>query len=237
MPGVEPGRRVSLRTTRAAAEYTVTATVSGSAVYFSDEEANTLAVVHAVGVLAKPGVHSEDLADTLSAQLGVSTFTGDDRSQVERPDVARARGDLTEMAGALGGSVVVIAILVVAGTLSVNVHQRRRELALMRAVGAAPKQIHRMLAAEALVLSIVAAVAGCPLGILAAQILRQVLVLAGMVPGNFAFSHGILPMIVAVATCLLAVQVAVFGVSRTSALVAAASILLPARLVLKGERP
>ncbi|MGW7530978.1 ABC transporter permease [Amycolatopsis sp. NPDC054798] len=226
--GLGPGSAVRIQTTEAAAEYRVSgvAKLSGAdgelrapVVFFADAEAHDLAGrgdrVDAVGVFPRPGADPGDLADRLSERLGdhAEVTAGDDRSRIENPDVASARGALQEIAGSLGGTVLLIAILVVASTLALSVHQRRRELAVLRAIAATPRQIWKMLAAEALVLSAVASAIGCLPGILAAQLLRGALVLIGVVPSDFSFSVGVLPMLVAVLAGVATAQIATFAVA------------------------
>ncbi|MBB1156542.1 ABC transporter permease [Amycolatopsis dendrobii] len=227
-PGWEAGAAVRIQTTEAAAEYRVVGVAKLSeadgdlrapVAFFADAEAESLAGrgdrVDAVGVFPRPGVDPGDLADRLTAALGseAEVTTGDDRSRIENPDVASASSTLREIAGSLGGTVLLIAILVVASTLALSVHQRRRELAVLRAIAATPRQIWKMLAAEALVLSVVASAIGCLPGILAAQLLRGALVLIGVVPEDFSFSVGILPMLVAVLAGVATAQIATFAVA------------------------
>ncbi|MGW3207627.1 FtsX-like permease family protein [Streptomyces sp. NPDC001135] len=228
--GVSPGQRVKLATTQKAREFLVTGVASlrgadgplrSAAVFFSDAEATALyghpGRIDAVGVLAAPGTDPDELADRIDGRLdgsGAQTYLGDDRSQVEFHDVASARSDLTELAASLGATVVLIAMIVVASTLALNVHQRRRELALLRAVAATPRQVYKMMAAEVLLVSLVASVIGCLPGIVVAKIMRGALSLIGMVPKDFAFSYGPLPMLVAVFASVLAAEVAAVGVAR-----------------------
>ena len=225
-----PGDSVRLATTERARKYEVTGIASpeeadGSlrspAVFFSDAEATRLyghpGTVDAVGVLAAKGADVDELAGRLDDRLsnrGAQLYRGDDRSQVEFHDVASARSGLTEMAASLGATVVLIAMIVVASTLALNVHQRRRELALLRAVAATPRQIYKMTAAETLLVSLVASVIGCLPGIVVAQAMRSALSLIGMVPEDFAFSYGPLPMLVAVFASVVAAEVAAVGVAR-----------------------
>ncbi|MFE7659587.1 ABC transporter permease [Streptomyces celluloflavus] len=228
--GVATGGTVRLATTRAAAEFKVVGVVAyqgpggtlrSPPVFFSDAQARELYgrddQVSAIGVLATKGTDPGELADRIGKKLGgtpVDIYTGDGRSGVENPDVAAARGRLKELAGSLGGTVILITMLVVSSTLALGVHQRRRELALLRAVGATPRQIHKMIAGEALVISLPASVLGCLPGVPAAEVLRGALSLIGVVPGDFAFSYGPVPMLAAVAIGVLTAQVAGFAVAR-----------------------
>ncbi|WP_030883766.1 FtsX-like permease family protein [Streptomyces sp. NRRL F-5053] len=225
-----PGDSVRLATTQQARKYEVTGVAGlrgadgplrSAAVFFSDAEATKLyghsGKVDAVGVLAAHGTDLDELAGRLDTRLsdsGAQLYRGDARSQVEFHDVASARSGLTEMAASLGATVVLIAMIVVASTLALNVHQRRRELALLRAVAATPRQVYKMMAAETLVVSLVASVIGCLPGILVARFMRAALSLVGMVPEDFEFSYGPLPMLVAVFASVVAAEVAAVGVAR-----------------------
>ncbi|WP_194377626.1 FtsX-like permease family protein [Streptomyces durbertensis] len=225
-----PGDTVRLATTERARDYKVTGVASlqgvdgplrSPAVFFSDSEATKLyghpGKIDAVGVLAAPGTDVDELAGRLDDRLsdaGVKLYRGDSRSQVEFHDVASARSGLTDMAASLGATVVLIAMIVVASTLALNVHQRRRELALLRAVAATPRQVYKMMAAETLIVSLVASVIGCLPGVFVAQLMRGALSWIGMLPEDFEFSYGPLPMLVAVAASVIAAELATIGVAR-----------------------
>ncbi|KJS63088.1 FtsX-like permease family protein [Streptomyces rubellomurinus] len=242
----EPGRRVRVAATREAREYLVTGVAAlrtpdgrpprSPAVFFCDAEAAALYAhpgrVDAVGVLPEPGTDPGALADRLDRRLagsGAVTYLGGDRSRVEFPDVASARSGLVESAASLGATVVLIAMIVVASTLALDGHQRRRELALLRAVAATPRQVYRLLAAEVLVVSLAAALLGCLPGVLVAGGLVKGLALAGVVPGDFALSYGPLPPLVAVLASVLAAEVAVLGVARRAVAVRPVEALTEAR--------
>ncbi|MGK5496618.1 ABC transporter permease [Streptomyces sp. URMC 125] len=228
--GVGPGDTVRIASTRPAGDYRVVGVVAytggGGAlrmppVFFAEGDARALYGrgdrVSAIGVLAAEGTDAERLADRVGDALDgarVELYTGDGRSSVENPDVASARGSLKELAGSLGGTVVLITMMVVGSTLALNIHQRRRELALLRAMGATPKQIHKMIAGEALVIALIASVLGCVPGVLAAGVMRGALSAIGVLPEDFSFSYGPLPMIAAVFTGVVAAQAAAFAVAR-----------------------
>ncbi|MFD1827017.1 MULTISPECIES: FtsX-like permease family protein [Mumia] len=80
-------------------------------------------------------------------------------------DAAREQLDgLLSMLGFMAGISGFMAIFVVASTFSFVVSARRRELALLRLVGATPRQVRRMIRAEALVVALFAACAGVVVG-------------------------------------------------------------------------
>jgi putative ABC transport system permease protein len=66
--------------------------------------------------------------------------------------------------GLLGLSVL-ISLLGIANTLSLSVHERTRESALLRALGLTRPQLRRMLSVEALILGIIGALVGVALGV------------------------------------------------------------------------
>jgi len=69
--------------------------------------------------------------------------------------------DLASMFGVMSGFSGFIAIFVVASTFSFVVSSRRRELGLLRLVGATPRQVRRMILGESLIVAAVASLAGC----------------------------------------------------------------------------
>lgn len=69
--------------------------------------------------------------------------------------------DLAAMFGVMSGFSGFIAIFVVASTFSFVVSSRRRELGLLRLIGATPRQVRRMILGESLIVATVASLAGC----------------------------------------------------------------------------
>ncbi|MEV8632898.1 FtsX-like permease family protein [Streptosporangium sp. NPDC051023] len=63
------------------------------------------------------------------------------------------------------GLAVLISLLGIANTLSLSVHERTRESALLRALGLTRPQLRRMLSVEALILGLIGALVGVVLGI------------------------------------------------------------------------
>ncbi|GAA2206163.1 ABC transporter permease [Nonomuraea monospora] len=63
------------------------------------------------------------------------------------------------------GLAILISLLGIANTLSLSVHERTRESALLRALGLSRPQLRRMLSVEALVLGLIGALVGVVLGV------------------------------------------------------------------------
>lgn len=107
-----------------------------------------------------------------------------------------------------------IAIFVVAGTYAFSVDQRRRELALLRAVGATPRQIKQLIVGETLLVGAAASAVGCVLAVPASWLLVRQLVGSGLLPDGAApaLSAGALAMAFVIG--LVVARLAVLPASR-----------------------
>ncbi|MBZ6205204.1 FtsX-like permease family protein [Streptomyces olivaceus] len=212
---------------RPAASYRVTALVDApdaDGVYFADATAAGLAgrdaggagpragTVDLVGLRVDEGAGDgaargagERVADAVRAEVagtGLKVVTGADRGDAVAPGAGSARSLLILLAGSLGGIVLLITGFVVAGALGVTIAGQRRDLALMRAVGATPRQIRRLAAAQSTVVAAVALVPGVAAGYLLAGRFRELLADRGVLPAELPLTVGPLP---ALATLLLVV--------------------------------
>jgi putative ABC transport system permease protein len=82
--------------------------------------------------------------------------------------------------GLLGLSVIV-ALLGIVNTLALAVHERTRELGLLRAVGMSRRQVRRMVRAESVITALIGAILGLVLGIVFAVIVSRPLAADGFV--------------------------------------------------------
>jgi len=184
------GQRVSTLTAAGAVTFTVCGTVSPvsweTAVFVTESEAARLSPriddVVALGPLARVR------AAVAGAQATV--LTGPARHDADPSQVrdTRALDDTVTLVPVMAGVAGVTAAFVVASTFAFAVVQRRRELALLRAVGATPDQVRRMVRGEALMVGSVASVLGVGLGIAGAQWLTDLLVNLGITPAWFRIS-------------------------------------------------
>ncbi len=76
---------------------------------------------------------------------------------------------------------VIVALLGIVNTLALAVHERTRELGLLRAVGMSRKQVRRMVRAESVITSLIGATLGAVLGIVFAVIVSRPLADEGFV--------------------------------------------------------
>lgn len=143
--------------------------------------------------------------------------TGAARGDAESPATTAARSLLPALAGSLAGVTLLVVGFIVGGALSVSVQAQRRELALMRAVGATPRQIRRLATTQAALVAALATVPGIGLGYLLAERFRELLVSIGLLPHGLPLTVGPLPAVAAALLILGVVSVAAWGAAyRTS---------------------
>ncbi|MGQ4430163.1 FtsX-like permease family protein [Streptomyces sp. SAS_260] len=224
--GVKPGDRVQIVVnSRPASGYRVSAVVNtpGAGVYFADRTAAGLSGlssrVDLVGLRTAPGAESRVAAEvrTKLKGTGLLAVTGAGRGDTAAPGAGASRSLLVLLAGSLSGIVLLITGFVMASALAVAIGGQRRDLALMRAVGATPKQIRRLAAAQSTVVAAVAVAPGVGLGYLLAGQFRGLLADRGVIPAQLPLTFSPLPAFAAVVLMLLAVQVSARGSAwRTS---------------------
>ncbi|WP_335983683.1 FtsX-like permease family protein [Streptomyces sp. CA2R106] len=179
-------------------------------VWFSDAQAPVLAghpgKADAIAVLAKGGTDTGALADSVKKALagsGAQVHTGDDRGAVEDPGLAYAKDTLFGIGGPFGGIATIVAIFTAAGTVALSVSQRAREYALLRAIGATPRQIRRAVASEALLVAPLAGILGTLPGIGLAHWWFGQLKGRGAIPDAVQIHVSAIPLLIAVGTGLL----------------------------------
>ncbi|MFF7251159.1 FtsX-like permease family protein [Embleya sp. NPDC008237] len=121
------------------------------------------------------------------------------------------------LAGTAVGTTVFAAAFVVASTFAFSVARRRRELALLRAVGATPRQVRRMVLREAALLSLPAGVLGCLLGRSAAPELITWLGEHRLAPAWLTVRQTMWPLYTAFATGVLVAVVGAAVAARQAA--------------------
>ncbi|EFL10254.1 MULTISPECIES: ABC transporter permease [Actinomycetes] len=197
-------------------------TVKSPAFFFSVTDAQRFnphpGTVGLVGVFPADGVDATELAGKISEQVPSATvLTGDDRGSAEFLGVSGSQLPLILLAAVFGGMVLVVMALVVSATISLTVRQRQQELALLRATGATPKQVHRMVVMETMAVGALAAVCGAFLGSLLGNWIFSTSGSLGIVPDELAFTQDI----IAFAAGIIATLAITFGAAWFAALAAA----------------
>ncbi|MBE1875544.1 FtsX-like permease family protein [Myceligenerans pegani] len=119
---------------------------------------------HAVWARAAAGVDAAALVGDLDTLADAAGATLDNGLQAEAADRQQLAVITWLVLGLLGISVV-IALVGIANTLGLSVFERTREHAMLRALGLTRRQLRRLLAVEAMLLTVVAAVLGTVLGV------------------------------------------------------------------------
>ncbi|MFF3141928.1 FtsX-like permease family protein [Streptomyces sp. NPDC057927] len=246
---LEPGDRLTVQSTQSPRTYRVTGIAAPAqevrhqtALFFSTAEARRLAAhpgqVTAFGVLPTKGTDAAVLKRSVSTALHgtraphgttAQVSAGDGRGPVEFLDAAAARTKLVSMGGAMGGTSLLVAVLVVVGTFALSVQQRHRELALLRAIAATPGQIRALLGREALIVGAAAGTTGALAGLPLGSWLHGRFVAMGAVPATLQHTVSVFPPFVALAATLLGAWAAARISSRRIARIRPAEALAEAR--------
>ncbi|MFE9409417.1 FtsX-like permease family protein [Streptomyces sp. NPDC006704] len=142
-----------------------------------------------------------------------------------RAPSAEGGQDVVSFVVPFGFSCLFVAAFAVAGAFSLAVQQRTREIALLRAIAATPRQVRRLIAVEAMVVTAASAAPGCGLGVLLAAAIRARLAAQSMIPGTFDLDFGAVALICAVAVCCVTAEAAVWRSGRRAARVRAVQAL------------
>jgi putative ABC transport system permease protein len=161
---------------------------------------------------AKPGVSPTALRDREKTALSgfpttdpmtIDDFKADQRKQVDQ---------LLGLIYALLSLSVIVALLGIVNTLALSVHERTRELGMLRAVGMTRRQVRRMVRAEAVITAVIGAVLGVALGVAFAAIVSRPLASEG-----FAFAIPVGTLITLLVLAAIAGTVAAIPPARRAA--------------------
>ncbi|MFE6662727.1 ABC transporter permease [Streptomyces sp. NPDC057697] len=210
--GNRTGDRVALDTPAGVREFRVSGTTATAAtVWFTDRQAVQLSGhpgrIDAIAVLAADGTATDTLARQVREAVGhtatAQVHTGDDRGAVETPALASTKEIFFGLGVSFGGVATMVAVFTAAGTVALSVGQRSREFALLRAIGATPRQLRRTIATESLLVAPLAGVLGCLPGAALALWWSGQLRDRGAVLDSVALHFSWLPPAIAVATTML----------------------------------
>ncbi|MDG9675201.1 ABC transporter permease [Micromonospora sp. DH14] len=218
--GLGVGAPVTVLTAVGPEPYTVTGLVDGPGVHVADEVAAALAPgVRAIGLVLAPGADPERVATAARGVVGGDgrVLTGAARGVLEPPGDARTRWIGMQVLTATAALAGFVTVFVVSSTFAFTVAQRRRELGLLRAVGATGRQVRRMVGAEAIVVGASAGLVGLLLGAALAPVLGRLLVEVGYEPSTFRVRYELWPVAVSLAAGPVIAVLAVWSASRRAA--------------------
>jgi putative ABC transport system permease protein len=209
------GSRVSVVTADGSRTYTIAGTVrprtGEQPIFFTDAEAARLSP--RVDALVTYDAATADRAAALPG-VHLQVLTGADRHQAD-PGAVQDTSELTGLTTFLGVAALLsafVAVTVTAVAFGLSVAQRRRDLALLRTIGATPKQVMRTICAEAALVGAGGSAAGSLLGLVGAPQLASWIVRQGLAPSWFRVYFTTDSVLALVVAFLAGVAVAVLSV-------------------------
>ncbi len=218
--GLPTGASVTVLTASGPRPYTVSGLVDAPGVHVADEVAAELAPgVRAIGLLLSSDADPSEVAVAARGVVGGDgrVLTGDERGALEPRGDARSRWIGMQVLTATAALAGFVTVFVVASTFAFTVGQRRRELGLLRAVGATGRQVRRMVYAEALVVGSAGGVVGLLVGAALAPVVAGLLVDAGLEPVTYAVRYQLWPVAVSLVAGPAIALLAVWSASRRAA--------------------
>ncbi|MDJ0362794.1 ABC transporter permease [Rhodococcus sp. H29-C3] len=204
--GSSVGNTVTLRTAQRDVEVTVAGTTDGPGLYFDDATAAQLAPAASLLGIEVTDQSGEASVQAMAAQFGGEVVT--DRSALQDDSIAKSRYLSSQFLTALALASVVVSLFVVSVTSKFAVDERTQEFGLLRATGALPKQLRRVVLLEAALLGTVGSVAGAVAGVLATVPLAAMLRSWGILPAQLVLT---IDWVGAMATVLGGIAIAVIG--------------------------
>ncbi|MCK9877829.1 ABC transporter permease [Frankia sp. Ag45/Mut15] len=215
------GRQVSVLTVAGPASYRVSgvtaATSFEQAIFFADDRAAELSPpINAAVVYGSADRLRQSTARVNRDQPDRPrelVLTGNARHDADpgRADERMALRSVTGLLGVTAGLAAIVTIFLVSATFAFSVHQRQRELALLRLAGGTPRQIRTIVLAEAALVGLVAATLGALIGLVGSPLLARWLVARQVAPEWFQVRLTPLVLVTLAGVLLTGVCVALAG--------------------------
>jgi putative ABC transport system permease protein len=112
------------------------------------------------------GADFETVRARIDSELAASLPNVESRSQAEVVDDAREQiNQLVVLIYALLGLSIIIALFGVVNTLILTIHERTREIGMLRAIGTSKRQVRRMIRYESVITAMIGAIIGAVIGL------------------------------------------------------------------------
>ncbi|XKK63899.1 ABC transporter permease [Streptomyces sp. ARC32] len=230
--GAAVGSDLTVNITEGREQFRVVGTVDGPGYYFSEQ----FAAGQQPGVAAIALIPDKD-ADTGAIVSGAkkvvgdsgSVVSGDGRSELQPEYIEHKRFLGVQLISAMALLGLFTTVFVVASMLVLSTGMRRREIGLLRTIGASPKQIRRMILGEAAVVGLAGSIAGCLVGVAATPQLLSILKGLDVTPPGMEIDVAAWPLLTG---ALVGIGVSVIGAwsaGRKAAKVAPIEALLDSR--------
>jgi putative ABC transport system permease protein len=157
-----------------------------------------------------PGADAAAVQDRLSAIAERDFPTTEVLNQEEVKEKSEEQiNQLLGLVYALLSLAVIVSLFGIANTLALSIHERTRELGMLRAIGMSRRQVRQMVRYEAVITSLIGAVLGLVLGVIFAALVSRPLEDEG-----FTLTYPIATLVVLVVLAGLAGVVAAIGPAR-----------------------
>ena len=209
-------------TTQTASGQTLTYTVRGTFVDRGDFNGDYVASDVTAAAYGEPNsvqqvlLKLDDGADPGAVRKQIDTLTDDRYPTVDPKDKEEFKDFISEQVNQLLGAVyallalaVIVSLFGIVNTLALSIHERTRELGLIRAVGMSRRQVRRIIRYEAVITALIGAVLGSALGVLFAVIMSRPLADQG-----FTLSIPVLTLLALVLLAMVAGVIAAIGPAR-----------------------
>ncbi|PWN03842.1 ABC transporter permease [Nocardioides silvaticus] len=209
------------------AEFNGGGTAGATLLIFSTEGAQRLFldgkdVFNRVSLTAAEGVSQEELRDAAAEVIpeDLEAVTGDKVADESEAAIGEFLGIIKIFLIVFAAIAVLVGGFIILNTFSILVAQRSRELALMRALGAARDQVTRSVLLEALVLSFLASTIGIGLGLLLSRGLASIFRAIGLDISSAALDLTVGTVVISYVVGVAVTMVAAYLPSRRAGRVA-----------------
>ncbi|MFI6062620.1 ABC transporter permease [Streptomyces sp. NPDC051286] len=235
--GAAVGSELTVNIAQGRWQFTVVGTVDGPGYYFSAAfAARQQPGVRTIALIADRGADTGAIVTAAQKVLGDkgSVVSGNGRAELQPAYIEHKRFLGVQLISAMAILGLFTTVFVIASMLVLATGMRRRDIGLLRTIGASPAQIRRMILGEAAVVGLLGSIAGCVAGVAAAPLLRSVLDGLDVTPPDMEITVAAWPLLTA---SVIGGGVSVMGAwtaGRKAARVAPVEALLDSRSADKG---
>ncbi|WP_327660801.1 MULTISPECIES: ABC transporter permease [unclassified Streptomyces] len=235
--GAAVGSELTVNITKGRERFRVVGTVDGPGYYFSEKfAAGQQPGVSNIALIPAKGADTAAIASGAKKIIGDngSVVSGDGRSEPQPEYIEHKRFLGVQLISAMALLGLFTTVFVVASMLVLSTGMRRREIGLLRTIGASPKQIRRMILGEAAVVGLAGSIAGCLAGVAATPVLLSLLKGLDVTPPGMEITVAAWPLLTG---SLVGIGVSVIGAwsaGRKAAKVSPIEALLDSRSANKG---